>query len=66
MPYVVAGGGGMPKAEPANHAVAMTMNVAISESAWRVRWQNLGSGDVTNVKVKIRAKCSNDESVWGK
>lgn len=65
MPFVVAGGGGMPKASRPDHSVAMTMNVAIAKNVWRVRWQNLGNGAPTDVKVMIRVKCSDDGSAWG-
>ena len=66
LPFAVAGGGGMPKASRPDHSVAMTMNVAISENVWRVRWQNLAGGVPTDVKVMIRVKCSDDGSAWGK
>jgi hypothetical protein len=66
MPYVVGGGGGMPAADPANHSVAMTMNLPINENTWCVRWKNLNSMDVANVKVAVRVKCSDDagEAGW--
>jgi hypothetical protein len=66
MPYVVGGGGGMPAADPANHSVAMTMNLPINENTWRVRWKNLASVEVAKVKVAVRVKCSDDagEAGW--
>jgi len=64
-PFVAAGGGGMPAAEPPNHAVAMTMNLPISENAWRVRWRNLSSDMAAKIKVAVRAKCSDDKAEAG-
>ena len=66
LPYVLAGGGGMPKVSRNDHRIAMTMNVAISENAWRVRWQNLAGGQPTDVKVMIRVLCGDDAAAWGK
>ncbi|RDD60761.1 hypothetical protein [Ferruginivarius sediminum] len=63
-PYAVNGGGGMPMADPADHRVAMTMNLPVSANHWRVRWRNLG-GKETKVKVAIRVLCSDDGSAWG-
>jgi len=65
MPYVVGGGGGMPAADPANHSVAMTMNLPVSENTWRVRWKNLSPAEHAAVKVAVRVKCSNDAAEAG-
>lgn len=65
MPYVVGGGGGMPAADPANHSVAMTMNLPVSENTWRVRWKNLSPAEGAAVKVAVRVKCSNDAAEAG-
>ncbi len=65
MPYVAAGGGGMPAAEPANHSVAMTMNLPISKQTWRVRWKNLASDGSAKVKVAVRVKCSDNAAEAG-
>lgn len=64
-PFVVAGGGGMPKAMPENHAVGMTMNLPISNNKWRVRWRNMSAGDEASIKVAVRIKCSDSESEAG-
>lgn len=65
MPFVVTGGGGMPAAEPADHAVAMTMNLPISEQTWRVRWRNMSSSAAAKVKVAVRVRCSDDAAEAG-
>ncbi len=65
MPFVAAGGGGMPKAEPANHAVAMTMNLPISENKWRVRWRNLSADVTASIKAAVRIKCSDSAAEAG-
>jgi len=64
-PFVMSGGGGMPKVSNTNHRLAMTMNVAISPNAWRVRWRNFGEKSL-DVTVMIRALCSSDGAAWGK
>ncbi|MCP4328351.1 MAG: hypothetical protein GY791_07940 [Alphaproteobacteria bacterium] len=66
MPFVVQGAGGMPAAEPPNHAVAMTMNLPISQNAWRIRWRNMSMLGGATVKVAVRVKCSDDagEAGW--
>jgi hypothetical protein len=64
-PFVLSGGGGIPKvSDPTNH-LAMTMNVAISPNAWRVRWRNMGDKKL-DVTVMIRALCTDDGDAWGK
>ncbi|RMF38247.1 MAG: hypothetical protein D6754_07910 [Alphaproteobacteria bacterium] len=65
-PWVVAGGGGIPKAEPEDNAVAMTMNLAINEKTWRVRWRNLSGEDRVKGKFAVRIKCatSAEEAGW--
>lgn len=64
-PYVVAGGGGMPKAEPSDHSVAMTMNLPVSENKWRVRWRNLSRDDEASIKGVVRVKCTASKSEAG-
>ncbi len=65
-PYVVAGGGGMPKASRPDHGVAMTMNLPVSENTWRVRWKNMPGGEPVEVTVAVRVKCSDsrEEAGW--
>ena len=65
MPYIAAGGGGMPAADPSNHGVAMTMNLPISENTWRVRWKNLSPDIAAKVKVAVRVKCSDNAAEAG-
>jgi hypothetical protein len=65
MPYVAAGGGGMPKAAPADHAVAMTMNLPIAKDKWRVRWRNLAREGNAEIKVAVRVKCSDNAAEAG-
>jgi len=48
---------GMPAAEPANHAVAITMSLPVSDDTWRVRWKNLSPTDAAKVKVAVRVLC---------
>ncbi len=64
-PYVVAGGGGLPKADPADHTVAMTMNLPISENKWRVRWRNMSGTDEAAIKGVVRIKCSPSKAEAG-
>jgi len=64
-PFALSGGGGIPKVSDANHRLAMTMNVAISQNAWRVRWRNMGDKKI-DVTVMIRALCTDDGRAWGK
>lgn len=64
LPWIVAGGGGMPKA-PTDHRVAMTMNLPISKNAWRVRWRNMAETGSAEVKVAVRIKCSDDAAAAG-
>ena len=64
-PFAMSGGGGVPKVSDKNHRLAMTMNVAISPNAWRVRWRNFGD-KALDVTVMIRARCSSDGAAWGK
>lgn len=64
-PYALSGGGGIPKVSDPDHRLAMTMNVAISPNAWRVRWRNMGTGKV-EATVMIRALCTDDGEAWGK
>lgn len=65
-PYVVTGGGGMPKADPQDHAVGITMNLPVSEGVWRVRWRNLSADTPANVKVAVRVNCAAtaEEAGW--
>lgn len=64
-PYVLSGGGGLPKVSDAAHNLAMTMNVAISPNTWRVRWRNLGDKKL-DVTAMIRVLCTKDGDAWGK
>lgn len=64
-PWIVAGGGGMPKASRADHSVAMTMNLPISEHSWRVRWRNMPGGEPVEVTVAVRVRCSDDREEAG-
>ncbi len=65
MPFVSTGGGGMPGASPADHAVAMTMNLPIAQDKWRVRWRNLSSSASADIKVAVRIKCSDNAAEAG-
>lgn len=65
LPYVVSGGGGIPKISDENHRLAMTMNVAINPGIWRVRWRNMGDKKV-DATVMIRVQCTDDGDAWGK
>ncbi|PKQ12522.1 MAG: hypothetical protein CVT70_09260 [Alphaproteobacteria bacterium HGW-Alphaproteobacteria-1] len=65
MPYVSAGGGGMPMAEPADHAIAMTMNLPVTESKWRVRWRNLHPTAEAQMKGAVRIQCGSDKAAAG-
>ena len=65
MPFVSSGAGGMPAAEPADHAVAMTMNLPIAKDKWRVRWRNMSAAANAKVKVAVRIKCSDDAAEAG-
>jgi hypothetical protein len=65
MPYVTAGGGGMPMAEPADHAIAMTMNLPVGEGKWRVRWRNLHPSAEAKMKGAVRIQCSSDKAAAG-
>ncbi len=65
LPFVAAGGGGMPAASPASHAVAMTMNLPIAKDKWRVRWRNMSATDEATIKVAVRVKCSDDAAEAG-
>jgi hypothetical protein len=65
MPYVVSGGGGMPSAEPTDHAVAMTMNLPVAQDTWRVRWRNLSGDEAAKVKVAVRIRCSDTAAEAG-
>ena len=64
-PWVLAGGGGLPKVSDPAHHLAITMNVAISPNAWRVRWRNMGDKKL-DVTVMIRVLCTKDDDAWGK
>jgi len=59
-PILLAGGGGMPAAEPQNHAVAITMSLPISNNTWRVRWKNLSADVTAKVKVAVRVLCDTE------
>lgn len=65
-PFVAAGGGGFPKAEPKDNSVAMTMNLPISNGQWRVRWRNLSGTQSAKIKTAVRVKCSDraEEAGW--
>ncbi len=65
MPFVAAGAGGIPAADPADHAVAMTMNLPIAKDKWRVRWRNLSTAASAKIKVAVRVKCSDDAAEAG-
>lgn len=65
MPFVTTGGGGIPAIEPADHSVAMTMNLPIKEDTWRVRWRNLSSDQTAKAKVVVRVKCSDNAAEAG-
>ena len=65
MPYVVAGGGGIPAIEPADHRVAMTMNLPVTQGSWRVRWRNLSDEQAVTGKFAVRVKCSDTAAEAG-
>jgi len=65
MPWVLSGGGGLPKVSDPAHRLALTMNVAISPNAWRVRWRNLGDRKL-EVTAMVRVLCTSDGDAWGK
>lgn len=64
-PYILSGGGGIPKVSDTAHSLAMTMNVAISPNVWRVRWRNMGTKKI-DTTVMIRVLCTKDGDAWGK
>lgn len=65
MPYLVVGGGGIPKIEPAGHSIAMTMNLPIKKDTWRVRWRNLSADQTATGKFAVRVKCSDTAAEAG-
>lgn len=65
MPYVAAGGGGIPKIAPADNQVAMTMNLPVKEGTWRVRWRNLSADQTVTGKFAVRIKCSDSAAEAG-
>jgi len=65
MPFVATGGGGMPKIEPEDHSIAMTMNLPIKKGTWRVRWRNLSSDKAAKAKAVVRIKCSDSAAEAG-
>ena len=66
MPFVVNGGGGMPKVSSQDHSVAMTMNLAVAKDTWRIRYKNLAGGAEVTVKMAARIKCADnaEEAGW--
>lgn len=66
LPFIVNGGGGMPKVSSQDHSVAMTMNLAISKDTWRIRYKNLAGGPEVKVKMAARIKCADNakEAGW--
>ncbi len=64
-PFVVAGGGGLPKIEPPEHSIAMTMNLPIKKDTWRVRWRNLSEDKSAKAKAVVRVKCSDSAAEAG-
>ena len=65
MPYLMVGGGGIRKIEPAGHTVAMTMNLPIKKNTWRVRWRNLSADKAAAGKFAVRVKCSDSAAEAG-
>jgi len=65
MPYVATSGGGIPAIEPADHSVAMTMNLPIKQGTWRVRWRNMSSDQSVKAKMVVRVKCSDTAAEAG-
>ena len=57
-PIAISGGGGMPKAMPANNQVAMTMNLPVASNTWRVRWKNLSTTESAKIKVVVKVLCT--------
>ena len=65
MPFVATGAGGMPKIEPEDHSIAMTMNLPIKQGKWRVRWRNLSRDKTAKAKAVVRIKCSDSAAEAG-